>query len=60
MTTDWPEGYAPSKLELTFKETSEGTDISMVHSNVPAEQEKELAEGWEEFYWNPLKKYFQK
>jgi activator of HSP90 ATPase len=60
MTTDWPEGYAPSKLELTFKETSEGTEISMVHSNVPAEQEKELAEGWEEFYWNPLKKYFQK
>jgi activator of HSP90 ATPase len=59
-TTEWPEGYPPSKLELTFKEVSGGTEIQLVQSNVPAAQEDELAEGWIEFYWNPLKEYFKK
>jgi activator of HSP90 ATPase len=59
-TTDWPEGYPPSKFELTFKKVPEGTEITMVNSDIPAVQKEELAEGWEEFYWEPLKKYFQK
>jgi activator of HSP90 ATPase len=57
-TTDWVEGFGPSRLELTFKEVPGGTEISMVHSNVPKEQADEIAEGWVEFYWNPLKEYF--
>jgi uncharacterized protein YndB with AHSA1/START domain len=60
ITTDWPQGYSPSRLELTFKKTKTGTEISMVHSNVPEEQADDLAEGWNEFYWKSLKEYFQK
>jgi activator of HSP90 ATPase len=59
-TTEWPEGYPPSRLELTFKKAKGGTEISMVHSNVPTVQADDLAEGWTEFYWKPLKKYFTK
>jgi activator of HSP90 ATPase len=59
-TTDWPDHFPPSKLELNFKKTKSGTEISMIHSNVPAEQADEIAEGWVEFYWQPLKKYFTK
>ena len=59
-TTDWVEGYGPSKLELTFCAVPGGTEIAMVHSNVPKEQADEVAEGWVEFYWNPLKEYFKK
>jgi activator of HSP90 ATPase len=59
-TTDWPEGYPPSKLELTLQETPKGTELTMIHCGVPAEQEKELADGWIEYYWNPLKVYFKK
>ena len=59
-TTDWPEGYPPSKLELTLQETPKGTELTMIHSDVPAEQDKELADGWIEYYWNPLKAYFKK
>jgi len=58
--TDWPEGSQPSRFELTFKKVPEGTEITMVHSNIPAAQKEDLAEGWEDFYWKPLKKYFQK
>jgi activator of HSP90 ATPase len=59
-TTDWPVAYPPSKLELTFKKTKDGIEISMIHSNVPAEQADDLAEGWVEFCWTPLKDYFTK
>ena len=60
VTTEWPEGYPPSKLELTFTKVKGGTEISMVHSNVPAEQAEEYAQGWKDFYWKPLVKYFGK
>jgi activator of HSP90 ATPase len=58
--TDWVEGYGPSKLELTFCAVSGGTEIVMVQSNVPKEQADEVADGWVEYYWNPLKEYFKK
>ena len=57
-STDFPKDYPPSKLELTFCEVPKGTEIVMVHSNVPKEKADETAEGWTEFYWNPLKEYF--
>jgi uncharacterized protein YndB with AHSA1/START domain len=37
-STDFPKDYSPSKLELTFCEVPQGTEITMVHSNVPKEQ----------------------
>ena len=57
-TTEWPEDAEPSTFELTFTAKKGGTEISMVHSNVPAEQAAGYKSGWNEFYWNPMKKYF--
>jgi activator of HSP90 ATPase len=59
-TTDWPEGYGPSRFELTLKKVKDGTEITMIHSDIPQEQKEELAEGWNEFYWRPLKEYFSR
>lgn len=59
-TTEWPEKQLPSKLELTFKKVKNGTEVIMVQTDVPAEQAAELAQGWIEFYWEPLKGYFKK
>jgi activator of HSP90 ATPase len=59
-STDFPDGYPPSRLELTFCEVPKGTQIVMVHSNVPKEIAEDAAEGWTEFYWTPLKEYFDK
>jgi activator of HSP90 ATPase len=60
ISTDFPENASPSRLELTFRAVPKGTEIVMVHSNVPKDQEAETAEGWTEFYWEPLKEYFKK
>ena len=36
------------------------TELTMVHSNIPTIQEKELRQGWIEYYWTPLKSYLEK
>lgn len=59
-TTQWPEGAPPSKLTLTFTKVKNGTAITMVHSNVPAEQANSYRQGWVDYYWKPLKAYFSK
>ena len=60
VTSEWPQGFPPSKLELIFTDLDGKTEIRMVHSNVPASQESDLKQGWEDFYWIPLKAYFRK
>jgi len=57
-TTEWPEGYPPSRLQFTFSAKGAGTELKMVHSDVPAEQVAKYREGWVDSYWNPLKEYF--
>ncbi len=60
ITTEWPEGYPPSKLEITLKNVDGKTELTMTQSNVPADQKSELEQGWKDFYWKPLKDYFRK
>lgn len=60
VTTDWPQDFPPSRLELTFKELEDKTEITMVHSDVPITQEDDLRKGWIDFYWEPLKEYFER
>ena len=57
-TTEWPEGYPRSRLEFTLTPRKEGTQLKMVHSQVPAEQVEEYRTGWHTAYWGPLKEYF--
>jgi activator of HSP90 ATPase len=60
VSTDFPDGYPPSRLEMTFCAVPKGTEITMVHLNVPKQIANDVADGWEEFYWEPMKKYFKK
>ena len=59
-TSEWPEEYPPSILELELKTIEEGTELTMTHSKVPDEQADDYAEGWTEYYWNPMIEYFHK
>jgi len=60
VTTEWPEGFPPSTLEFTLNEINGKTELTMVHSNVPTDQKQELEKGWTDFYWKPLKNYFER
>ena len=57
-TTEWPDGAPASRLEFSFKAVKGGTEVRMVHSNVPAEQADSYRQGWVDHYWTPLKAYF--
>jgi activator of HSP90 ATPase len=58
-TTEWPEGAEPSQVEFVFKAVKGGTEIRMVHSQVPAGQADSYRQGWIDYYWEPLKAYFR-
>ena len=57
-TSEWPAGYGPSLMTITLAEKGKKTVLSMVQSKVPKAQVAYYTEGWKEFYWEPLKKYF--
>lgn len=59
-TTQWPEGYPPARLELSFEVEEDGTALTMIHSDVPSEQADAYRQGWTDYYWEPLRKYFEK
>jgi uncharacterized protein YndB with AHSA1/START domain len=58
-TTEWPDNYPPSILKITFRKIGEKTALTMVHSRVPRAQIKSYSDGWKEYYWKPLKEYFE-
>lgn len=59
-TTEWPTGYPPSIVEFSFRAKKGATELTMVHSRVPAEQAESYRQGWIDFYWKPMKQYFQR
>lgn len=58
-TSEWPEGYPPSRLEITLRKVKGGTELTMVQTEVPAEQADSYDDGWHEYYWRPMVKYFE-
>ncbi len=59
ITTNWIDGYPASILDLSFTKKGTGTELTMIHSNVPAALASSFAAGWKDHYWTLLKKYFQ-
>jgi len=59
-TTEWPDGYPASRLEITLTTKRGGTELEMTHLKVPAEQVADYASGWKSSYWAPLKEYLAK
>jgi uncharacterized protein YndB with AHSA1/START domain len=58
-TSEWPDDYDDSRLEITLAPSpSGGTKLTMVHDNVPSSQAASLEQGWIDNYWEPLRKFF--
>ena len=58
-TTDFPEGSDHSVIEIVFHTTPDGTKLTLWHYNIPDGQGKEYKEGWKQYYFKPMKKYFK-
>jgi uncharacterized protein YndB with AHSA1/START domain len=59
-TTEFPETDPDSTLELIFEPDGESTLLKLRHSNIPDGQGNDYRDGWEEYYFSPLREYFSR
>ena len=57
--SDWPEGVY-SKVTFSFKEIAVGTRLTFTQIGVPVKQYDEIAQGWRDYYWAPMKEMLEK
>ncbi len=57
--SDWPAGHY-SKATFSLKATEGGTRLTFTQSGVPAEQHSDIAQGWKDYYWAPMKEMLEK
>jgi len=43
---------------VLLEEASGGTRITLVHNEIPEGQGQQYKDGWRDFYFKPMKKYF--
>ena len=59
-TTEFPEDAPDSRVEILFEEAAGGTKITLAHTKMPEEQVDDYKQGWEDFYFKPMREYFGK
>jgi len=55
---DWPEGQE-SIITLKLSAQHKKTLLEFNQKNIPDEFASDVAQGWQDFYWQPLIKYFK-
>jgi activator of HSP90 ATPase len=58
-TTDFSEDDTDSIIEIIMEEVEKGTKITLIHTEIPAGQADDYRKGWEDFYFTPMKSYFE-
>ncbi|MFK7921181.1 MAG: SRPBCC domain-containing protein [Bacteroidia bacterium] len=56
-TTEFSETDEDSILTIQLKEIENGTELTLIHTNIPAGQ-TQYEKGWKEHYFEPMKKLF--
>lgn len=57
-TTEFEDSDSDSKLEILFESISNGTRLTIIHTDIPDGQGDMYREGWEEYYFKPMLDYF--
>ena len=59
-TSEFPNEAPDSRLEVLLVETKTGTKVTFTHTEIPDGQADSYKQGWEDFYFKPMKQYFGK
>ena len=59
-TSEFPDDAPDSRLEILFEEVPGGTKVTLIHTDMPEDQAGSYRQGWEDFYFKPMKEYFSK
>ena len=57
--SDWPEGHY-SKATFLLEESKDGTKLTFTQSEVPEDKYEDVAQGWQDYYWEPMKDILEK
>jgi activator of HSP90 ATPase len=57
-TTEFPASAPDSRLELRFEAVEAGTRLTLIHSELPEGSAESYKQGWEDFYFKPMREYF--
>ena len=58
-TSEFEENEEDSELEILLNEVDDHTELTLIHKNVP-ESGEHYKKGWDNHYFQPMKKYFSK
>ncbi|MDP2312844.1 MAG: SRPBCC domain-containing protein [Pseudomonadota bacterium] len=58
-STDFPEEAPDSRLEILLEATPEGTLVTFLHTEIPDGQGPNYDQGWEDFYFTPMRVWCQ-
>ncbi len=59
-TSEFPEDSPDSRVEILLEAAGDGTKITLVHTDIPEGQGEGYKQGWEDFYFTPMRAYFSK
>jgi activator of HSP90 ATPase len=57
-TTEFPEDSPDSRLEILIEGVDDGVKVTLLHSEIPEGQGENFRQGWTEFYFEPMGRYF--
>jgi activator of HSP90 ATPase len=57
-TTEFPEDSPDSRLEILFEELEDSAQVTLLHSEIPEGQAEDYRQGWTEYYFEPMGRYF--
>ena len=59
-TTQFADEHEDSVIAVMLEEADGGTLLTLVHTNVPDEQTGYEQGGWQQYYFEPMQRYFAK
>jgi len=58
--TEFPEDAPDSRLVVTLETVPEGCRLTIDQTNLPDDQVESYKNGWMEYYFDPLRRYFSR
>jgi len=58
-TSEFPNDSPDSYLDVLLERVAEGTKLTLTHRDMPALQIDSYRQGWEDFYFKPMREYFK-
>jgi activator of HSP90 ATPase len=58
-TSEFPDDAVDSHVEIILEEMDSGTKVTLTHQDMPPDQVDSYRQGWEDFYFKPMREYFR-